>query len=94
MSNEELNLNKTRPAPANEGSKLLAGGLALALVIVLIIGAIVLSKNHRQRLLDAGLMENQKTEMASQISQRDSIINEWVLAFNEIETNIKKNRGG
>lgn len=90
MSNEELNLNKTRPAPANEGSKLLAGGLALALVIVLIIGAIVLSKNHRQRLLDAGLMENQKTEMVSQLNQRDSIINEWVVAFNEIETDIRK----
>ena len=90
MRNEELNLNKTSAAPGNEGSKLLAGGLAMALVIVLIIGAIVISKNHKERVLDASLMENQKLEMASQLSQRDSIINEWIIAFNEIETDIKK----
>jgi chromosome segregation ATPase len=90
MRNEELNLNKTSPAPANEGGKLLAGGLAFALVLVLIIGTIVVSRNHKQRVLDAGILESQKLEMVTQLSQRDSIINEWVVAFNEIESDIKK----
>jgi chromosome segregation ATPase len=90
MRNEELNLNKTSSAPVNEGSKLLAGGLAFALVLVLIIGTIVVSRNHKQRVLDAGILESQKLEMVTQLSQRDSIINEWVVAFNEIESDIKK----
>jgi len=90
MKNEETNVHRIKSEPPNEGSKVLIGGLIIALVAVLIVGAILISKNHRQRVLDADVLKNQKIEMATQLNQRDSIINEWVVAFNEIESNIKK----
>ena len=65
-----------------------------ALVLVLIIGTVVVSKNHKNRASDALLLQNQKLEMTNQLSQRDSIINEWVADFNEIESDIKKSPQG
>ena len=50
----------------------------------------VLTKNHKKEYRKPACYENQKLELATQLSQRDSIINEWVLAFNEIESDIKK----
>lgn len=90
MNNDETNSYKKDVAPRNEGNKVLVAGLLAALALVLIIGTIVVTKNNKKRLLEAGLLENQKLELTSQLNQRDSIINEWVLAFNEIEGNIKK----
>jgi hypothetical protein len=90
MRNEDLNVTNTSSNPRNEGSKVLVGALIVALVLVLIIGAVVVSKNHKERVVNAGIMENQKLQLSTQLSQRDSIINEWVLAFNEIESDIKK----
>jgi|WetSurMetagenome_2_1015567.scaffolds.fasta_scaffold195220_1 hypothetical protein len=90
MKNEEMNINKTIPEPGSEGSKIMAVALAIVLALVLVAGAIVLSKNHQQRMLDAGILKSQQHEMASQLNQRDSIINEWVVAFNEIEGDIRK----
>jgi len=85
-----MNINKTIPEPGSEGSKIMAVALAIVLALVLVAGAIVLSKNHQQRMLDAGILKSQQHEMASQLNQRDSIINEWVVAFNEIEGDIRK----
>jgi len=90
MKNEEINFNKTGTEPRNEGKKGLIAGLIVALVMVLIIGTVVLTKSHKNRILEASILENQKLELATQLSRRDSIINEWVLAFNEIESDIKK----
>jgi len=90
MKNEEFNINKAGTEPRNEGGKGLVAGLLLALSIVLVVGAVLLTQNSKKRKLEAQNFENQKIELATQLNQRDSIINEWVLAFNEIETNIKK----
>lgn len=90
MKNEETNINTTSFVSRNEGRKTLVAGLIVALVLVMVIGAVVLSGNHKKRVLEASAFENQKLELATQLSQRDSIINEWVLAFNEIESDIKK----
>jgi hypothetical protein len=90
MKNEAIDNNKTGFNSPNEGKKGLIAGLIAALVLVLIVGAVVLSQNHNKRVLEARSFESQKLELAGQLSQRDSIINEWVLAFNEIESDIKK----
>jgi hypothetical protein len=90
MKNDELNINSTKVTPPNDGGKVLIGGLIVALVLVLIVGAVVVSRNHKQITLDADVLQNQKIDMASQLNQRDSIINEWVVAFNEIESDIRK----
>jgi hypothetical protein len=90
MKTEELNENKPKYEPPNDGGKVLVGGLIVALVLVLIVGAVMFSRNHKQIMMDANVLQTQKIDMASQLSQRDSIINEWVVAFNEIESNIQK----
>jgi len=90
MRNDEININDSTREPRNEGSRALVIGLMAALVLVLIIGTIVVSKNNKNRASDALLLQNQKLEMTNQLSQRDSIINGWVTAFNEIESDIQK----
>jgi uncharacterized coiled-coil DUF342 family protein len=90
MRNENVNTNSTTPGSRNEGSKGLIAALLVAFVLVLVIGAVALTRSHKNKIQEAGMYENQKLELATQLSQRDSIINEWVLAFNEIESDIKK----
>jgi len=90
MRNDEVNLNETSREQRSEGSRALVIGLMVALVLVLIIGTVVVSKNNKNRASDALLLQNQKLEMTNQLSQRDSIINGWVADFNEIESDIRK----
>jgi hypothetical protein len=90
MKNDEINLNENSMTSTREGSRALVIGLMVALVLVLIIGTVVVSKNNKNRASDALLLQSQKLEMTNQLSQRDSIINGWVTAFNEIESNIQK----
>jgi len=90
MRNDEVNLNETSREQRSEGSRALVIGLMAALVLVLIIGTVVVSKNNKNRASDALLLQSQKLEMTNQLSQRDSIINGWVADFNEIESNIQK----
>lgn len=90
MRNENINTNPVNSNTQNQGNKGLVPALVVALLIVLALGAVLLTKSHKQRIQEAGMYENQKVELAIQLSQRDSIINEWVLAFNEIESDIKK----
>lgn len=90
MKNETVDSSKNNYSTSNEGSKGLIAGLIAALVLVLIVAGVFLLQNHKKRMLEARNYESQKIELAAQLSQRDSIINEWVLAFNEIESDIKK----
>jgi uncharacterized protein (DUF3084 family) len=90
MKNDTVNINPANPQPRSDGNRGLVAGLTIALLLVFAFGAIVLTKSHRKSIQEAVMYENQKLELATQLSQRDSIINEWVLAFNEIESDIKK----
>jgi len=90
MKNDEINFNKTNPTIHQEGNKGLVTGLTIAMVLVIVLGSVLLVRGHNKRTQEAGAYENQKLELATQLSRRDSIINEWVLAFNEIESDIKK----
>ena len=91
MITQETNMSKTgyvSPGPKN--GKGLIAGLITALVLVLIAGTVIITNNQHKNKLTKNDLEMQKLELAMQLGQRDSIINEWVLAFNEIEGNIKK----
>jgi len=90
MKNEETSFNKTSGGYSNHNNKGLVTGLSIALALVVFAGAILLTQAHKQKSVVSSMLENQKVEMAGQLSQRDSIINEWVVAFNEIESDIKK----
>jgi uncharacterized protein (DUF3084 family) len=75
----------------NESSnKGLVAALAVSLLLVIIVGAIVLTRNNRKSTENATALQNQKLELSGQLTRRDSIINEWVVAFNEIESDIRK----
>jgi hypothetical protein len=91
MKTEDMNTHNTSPGyQPNKSGKGLIVGLSTALVLVLIVGAIVFSGNQKKNKLTQTSLEEQKLELTVNLSQRDSIINEWVLAFNEIESDIKK----
>jgi hypothetical protein len=90
MRNETANTDHANTESGNKGSKGLIVALGVALILVIVIGATALTRNHNKTVQEALMLENQKHELATQLSQRDSIINEWVVAFNEIESNIKK----
>jgi len=64
--------------------------LAVSLLLVIIVGAIVLTRNQKKSAEEATLLKNEKIDLSSQLTRRDSIINEWVVAFNEIESDIRK----
>lgn len=90
MRNEPTNLNYKPAEPKRESGKGAIAALIIALLLVLVVGTIIVTKNHKKTVQNAAILESQKLELATQLNQRDSIINEWILAFNEIESDIKK----
>jgi hypothetical protein len=88
MKNDSANMNIS--GSEKVGNKGLIAVLIVSLLLVFVIGAIVLTRNHKKSTEESTFLENQRLELAAQLSQRDSIINEWVLAFNEIESDIRK----
>lgn len=90
MRNEPTNLSYKPAEPKRESGKGAIAALIIALLLVLVVGTIIVTKNHKKTVQNAAILESQKLELATQLNQRDSIINEWVLAFNEIESDIKK----
>jgi len=77
-------------SPKGKESKGLIAVLIVSLLLVFVLGAILLTRNHNKNLEQTTSLENQRLELASQLDRRDSIINEWVLAFSEIESDIRK----
>ncbi len=87
MNNHSLNYNTQGSESRNKG---IIASLIVALLLVLIVGTVIITRNNKKNTDQATVMQNEKLDLATQLNQRDSIINEWVLAFNEIETDIKK----
>jgi hypothetical protein len=90
MKNDSANINPSGSEYRNDNNKGLIVVLIVSLLLLFVVGAVVLTRSHNKSTEQAATLENQKLELATQLSQRDSIINEWVLAFNEIESDIKK----
>jgi hypothetical protein len=90
MKTDSFNTNPSGTGSRNDANRGLIAVLLVSLLLVIVVGAIVLTRSHKKNTEEAILMDNQKLELATQLSQRDSIINEWVLAFNEIESDIRK----
>jgi len=70
----------------NEGLKKGVLTTAIICVVLLIIGALIVNsmyKNEQKKHL--AIMENQKHSYTQIITSRDSVINEWMLTFDEIE---------
>jgi predicted nucleic acid-binding Zn-ribbon protein len=60
----------------------------ISFIILLFVGIIVFSLyNHEHKKL-INLMETQKTSLTDKVNARDSVINEWITTFDDIEKNI------
>lgn len=98
MANDEK--NQTNPVNENakadiekrireEGMKKGAKRAYIFSFIFLLVAAVVFyalySREHKTLL---NQMETQKSDLSGKVSARDSVINEWILTFDEIEKNI------
>lgn len=78
-------LEKARQEGERKGVKRAYRTSFLPLLIFAVIVIFLYMRDHKKQL---NQMENQKTTLTGEISVRDSLINEWISTFDEIEKNI------
>ncbi len=62
---------------------------AIISVVILIVGGILVNSYvKRERTQNVAMLDDQKTQFSEQLTSRDSVINEWVLTFDQIEKNL------
>jgi hypothetical protein len=61
---------------------------AIGFIILLVTGIIVFSLYHREHKMLISQMDAQKNSFTDRITERDSVIGEWITTFDEIEKNI------
>jgi len=60
----------------------------IALILLVVAGFIVNSMYTNEQKKHAAVVENQKHSFTQLLTSRDSVINEWMLTFDEIEKNL------
>lgn len=89
LTNENVsawNENNARKEGATKGA---ITATIIGLIVLVAFGIITYSlykKDHNKQL---SLMQSQEQEFTAQMTTRDSVINEWVLTFNQIENDLK-----
>ena len=78
-------LEKARQEGERKGVKRAYRTSFLPLLIFAVIVIFLYMRDHKKQL---NQMESQKTTLTGEISVRDSLINEWISTFDEIEKNI------
>lgn len=78
-------LEKARQEGERKGVKRAYRTSFLLLVILAVLVFLIYRSDHNKQL---NQMESQKTTLTGEISVRDSLINEWISTFDEIEKNI------
>ena len=78
-------LEKARQEGERKGVKRAYRTSFLLLVILAVLVFFIYRSDHNKQL---NQMESQKTTLTGEISVRDSLINEWISTFDEIEKNI------
>ncbi|MBK9391221.1 MAG: hypothetical protein IPN68_13880 [Bacteroidetes bacterium] len=61
---------------------------AISFIIFLIIGVVLYSLYSSEHKKLMTIMEDQKVSLTDKITERDSVINEWISTFSEIEKNL------
>ena len=79
-----------RKEGTKERSNVLITGMVIGFIILLTAGIVGISLSQKRHIEALGTLEHQRLELAVQLNQRDSIINQWVVAFDEIESDIMK----
>lgn len=57
----------------------------IAVLILIVSLAFVFTNNKKEHIKQLALMDNQRTSFTKELSARDSIINEWLVTFDQIE---------
>src|SRR5512136_2159454 len=89
LPNENVVLKTKLNSARKEG--LTKGALTTAIISVILLlalGVLVYSLYKRERTNQLALMEDQKNSFTEQLTARDSMINEWLLAFDQIENDL------
>jgi predicted nucleic acid-binding Zn-ribbon protein len=94
--NENTGINKNEKAKNDIEKKIRVEGVRkgvvttsiISLIILLIAGIIIFSLYNREHNKLINLMETQKTSLTDKVNARDSVINEWITTFDDIEKNI------
>jgi hypothetical protein len=81
-SSHPVNENKVVSSKGNSKS------LMITLILFLVIGVVFYSLYRREHKQLLNLMETQKNSLTETITARDSVINEWISTFDEIEKNL------
>jgi hypothetical protein len=81
-SSKPINENKTASPKGNSRA------LMISFIIFLVIGLVFFSLYRREHKQLLTLMETQKNSLTQTISARDSVINEWMMTFDDIEKNL------
>lgn len=94
--NENTGINKDEKAKNDIEKKIRDEGVKkgvvttsiISFIILLFAGIIVFSLYHHEHNKLINLMETQKTSLTDKVNARDSVINEWITIFDDIEKNI------
>jgi predicted RNase H-like nuclease (RuvC/YqgF family) len=81
--------NKKNPVNENAGAKKgLSTTSIVSIIVLLAVGIIAFTLYSREHKKLLGMMEEQKVSLTDKITARDSVINEWIMTFDDIEKNI------
>ena len=81
--------NKIKNARKDGMSKGVLTTAIISLILLLGLGALAYSLYTRDHNNQLALMEDQKISFTQKVTERDSMINNWLATFDEIEGNIK-----
>jgi hypothetical protein len=80
--------NNERKAKSEGVKKGVLTTAIIALILLVVAGFIVNSMYTNEQKKHAAVVENQKHSFTQLLTSRDSVINEWMLTFDEIEKNL------
>jgi uncharacterized coiled-coil protein SlyX len=81
--------NKVNNARKDGRSKGVLITAIISLILLLGLGVLAYSLHNRDHNNQLAVMENQRISFTDQLTQRDSMLNNWLATFDEIEGNIK-----
>jgi chromosome segregation ATPase len=90
-SNAGSNAKHQKKGLMGKNKKMINWTIATAIPILLIGGAVFYFTQIGKPKFEE--LRNEKTELKSQLNKRDSLINEWVATFNEVEKDLREIRG-
>ena len=94
--NNTRNIINENASARNNEKKLKKEGVAkgikitalISFIVLVVAGIVVYSLYHKENLKHLALMEGQKQSYTLQLTARDSVINEWMLTFDQIEKDL------